>query len=94
MRVELSNGRGEQFAINSTNGKLVAEWFEEYLPAIMSDARYNMPWRLNIWPQSKEESEAISPGSNLQMQIMRSKDFSELEQMFRAAKEYMYSKER
>ena len=60
MRIELVDINGSARTIDTANPHIIAEWFKEYIPHILADTiNYHYEWRIRIWPNTREEQDAI-----------------------------------
>ena len=60
MKVEIWDGVGRAYVINSADFDLIGRWFAEHAKLLLSaDARYNHPVQLHVWPDTAEESQLI-----------------------------------
>lgn len=60
MNIQIQDGMGYVYRIDSQDLDLIGRWFAEKAPILISaDERYNHPVYLNIYPTNKEEGDLI-----------------------------------
>lgn len=95
MRVELRDINGMSYTIATKNGKLLAEWFSEYLPLIYEAAKLYIPWQITVWAIDQSEAEHFDAmrAGRFDLSMTDSTSFAKLEEMFHHARWFAEQRE-